>query len=48
MTDRRASWLRGVLDLLVLSCPDGRRELRLRDRKRLDEAGLGQIKGGTL
>ncbi|NEC13573.1 PadR family transcriptional regulator [Streptomyces sp. SID8014] len=48
VTDRRASWLRGVLDLLVLSCLTDGESYGYEIAKRLDEAGLGRIKGGTL
>lgn len=47
-TDRRASWLKGVLDLLVLACLTGGESYGYEIAKRLDEAGLGRIKGGTL
>ncbi|WP_433476032.1 PadR family transcriptional regulator [Spirillospora sp. CA-142024] len=47
-TDRRASWLKGVLDLLVLSCLTGGESYGYEIAKRLDSAGLGRIKGGTL
>ncbi|MFE6716034.1 PadR family transcriptional regulator [Streptomyces albidoflavus] len=47
-TDRRASWLKGVLDLLVLSCLTEGESYGYEIARRLDEAGLGQIKGGTL
>ncbi|MBB4793130.1 PadR family transcriptional regulator [Streptomyces nodosus] len=46
--DKRASWLKGVLDLLVLSCLTGGESYGYEIARRLDEAGLGQIKGGTL
>ncbi|WP_103528117.1 MULTISPECIES: PadR family transcriptional regulator [Streptomyces] len=47
-TDRRASWLKGVLDLLVLGCLTDGESYGYEIAKRLDEAGLGQIRGGTL
>jgi len=47
-TDRRASWLKGVLDLLVLACLTGGESYGYEIAKRLDDAGLGRIKGGTL
>jgi PadR family transcriptional regulator len=47
-TDRRASWLKGVLDLLVLSCLTDGESYGYEIAKRLDSAGLGQVKGGTL
>ncbi|MEU0373224.1 PadR family transcriptional regulator [Streptomyces sp. NPDC006283] len=46
--DRRSSWLKGVLDLLVLSCLTGGESYGYEISKALAEAGLGQIKGGTL
>ncbi|MEE1939597.1 PadR family transcriptional regulator [Streptomyces sp. TRM 70361] len=47
-TDRRASWLKGVLDLLVLSCLTDGESYGYEIARRLDEAGLGTIRGGTL
>ncbi|MGW0659193.1 PadR family transcriptional regulator [Streptodolium elevatio] len=47
-TDRRASWLKGVLDLAVLSCLVDGESYGYEIAKTLDEAGLGQIRGGTL
>ncbi|RAJ61625.1 PadR family transcriptional regulator PadR [Streptomyces sp. Amel2xB2] len=47
-TDRRASWLKGVLDLLVLACLRGGESYGYEIAGRLDAAGLGRIKGGTL
>ncbi|OLT26176.1 PadR family transcriptional regulator [Actinomadura sp. CNU-125] len=46
--DRRASWLKGVLDLLVLASLTDGESYGYEIAKRLAEAGLGQIKGGTL
>ncbi|MCX2181675.1 helix-turn-helix transcriptional regulator [Streptomyces sp. SKN60] len=46
--DRRPSWLKGVLDLLVLSCLTDGESYGYEIAKALAEAGLGQIKGGTL
>ncbi|MET8503590.1 helix-turn-helix transcriptional regulator [Streptomyces sp. NPDC004787] len=46
--DRRSSWLKGVLDLLVLSCLTERESYGYEIAKALAEAGLGEIKGGTL
>ncbi|MEV5824354.1 PadR family transcriptional regulator [Spirillospora sp. NPDC052242] len=46
--DRRASWLKGVLDLLVLATLTGGESYGYEIAKRLADAGLGQIKGGTL
>ncbi|MBB6118729.1 PadR family transcriptional regulator [Nocardiopsis algeriensis] len=47
-TDRRASWLKGVLDLLVLAGLAEGESYGYAIAKRLDEAGFGTIKGGTL
>ncbi|MBB0230808.1 PadR family transcriptional regulator [Streptomyces calidiresistens] len=47
-TDRRASWLKGVLDLLVLSCLTDGESYGYEIARRLEEAGLGTIRGGTL
>jgi PadR family transcriptional regulator, regulatory protein PadR len=46
--DRRSSWLKGVLDLLVLAGLTEGESYGYAIAKRLDEAGLGTIKGGTL
>ena len=46
--DRRASWLKGVLDLLVLASLTGGESYGYEIAKTLAGAGLGQIKGGTL
>ncbi|MFC8508931.1 PadR family transcriptional regulator [Streptomyces sp. NPDC057411] len=46
--DRRSSWLKGVLDLLVLSCLTDGESYGYEIAKALAEAGLGEIKGGTL
>jgi PadR family transcriptional regulator PadR len=46
--DRRASWLKGVLDLLVLSCLVDGESYGYEIAKKLDDAGLGHIRGGTL
>ncbi|MDA2815280.1 PadR family transcriptional regulator [Nocardiopsis sp. RSe5-2] len=48
MADRRASWLKGVLDLLVLAVLARGESYGYAIAKTLDEAGLGRIKGGTL
>ncbi|MEV6653219.1 PadR family transcriptional regulator [Streptomyces sp. NPDC051219] len=45
---RRSSWLKGVLDLLVLSCLTGGESYGYEISKSLAAAGLGEIKGGTL
>ncbi|MET9339675.1 MULTISPECIES: PadR family transcriptional regulator [unclassified Nonomuraea] len=46
--DRRASWLKGVLDLLVLASLTEGENYGYEIAKSLAESGLGQIKGGTL
>ncbi|MFD3512129.1 PadR family transcriptional regulator [Streptomyces sp. NPDC058657] len=46
--DRRSSWLKGVLDLLVLSCLTGGESYGYEISKALAGSGLGDIKGGTL
>ncbi|ALC20650.1 PadR family transcriptional regulator [Streptomyces pristinaespiralis] len=46
--DRRSSWLKGVLDLLVLSCLKDGESYGYEISKALAEAGVGRIKGGTL
>lgn len=46
--DRRASWLKGVLDLLVLASLTEGESYGYEISKTLADAGLGQIKGGTL
>lgn len=46
--DRRASWLKGVLDLLVLASLTGGESYGYEIAKTLAGFGLGQIKGGTL
>ncbi|MEU8530572.1 MULTISPECIES: PadR family transcriptional regulator [Streptomyces] len=46
--DRRPSWLKGVLDLLVLSCLTSGESYGYEIAKALAAAGLGEIKGGTL
>jgi PadR family transcriptional regulator PadR len=46
--DRRASWLKGVLDLLVLSCLTKGESYGYEISRALADAGLGEIKGGTL
>jgi PadR family transcriptional regulator PadR len=47
-TDRRASWLKGVLDLLVLASLTDGESYGYEIAKTLAGAGLGQIRGGTL
>ncbi len=46
--DRRASWLKGILDLLVLATLTEGESYGYEIAKTLADAGLGQIKGGTL
>lgn len=46
--DRRAQWLRGVLDLCVLAALTERERYGYELSQRLEAAGLGRIKGGTL
>ncbi|MFD6953119.1 PadR family transcriptional regulator [Nocardiopsis sp. TSRI0078] len=46
--DRRASWLKGVLDLLVLASLTGGESYGYAIARRLDESGFGRIRGGTL
>ncbi|MEE2038721.1 PadR family transcriptional regulator [Nocardiopsis sp. CT-R113] len=46
--DRRASWLKGVLDLLVLANLTGGESYGYEISRRLDECGFGKIRGGTL
>ncbi|MFB4319032.1 PadR family transcriptional regulator [Actinomadura sp. 21ATH] len=46
--DRRASWLKGVLDLLVLADLTAGESYGYEIAKRLAASGMGQIKGGTL
>ncbi|XRQ05587.1 PadR family transcriptional regulator [Actinomadura welshii] len=48
VADRRASWLKGVLDLLVLASLTRGESYGYEIAKTLAGAGLGQIKGGTL
>jgi PadR family transcriptional regulator, regulatory protein PadR len=48
VADRRASWLKGVLDLLVLASLTGGESYGYEIAKALAKAGLGQIKGGSL
>jgi len=46
--NRRTQWLRGVLDLCVLSALGGGEMYGYELAQFLDRAGLGKIKGGTL
>ncbi|WP_344448742.1 PadR family transcriptional regulator [Actinocorallia aurantiaca] len=48
ISDRRSSWLKGVLDLLVLATLTDGENYGYEIAKNLSEAGLGEIKGGTL
>lgn len=48
MKERRAGWLRGVLDLCVLAALADRERYGYELSQRLAAAGLGRIKGGTL
>lgn len=47
-TERRAQWLRGVLGLCVLGVLASGEYYGYAIAQRLEQAGLGQIKGGTL
>jgi len=46
--NRRQQWLRGVLDLCVLATLDEQERHGYAIARRLDEAGLAGVKGGTL
>jgi PadR family transcriptional regulator PadR len=46
--DRRASWLKGILDLLVLASLTEGESYGYEISKTLADAGFDQIKGGTL
>ncbi len=46
--DRRAQWLRGVLDLCVLGALSKGESYGYEIAQRLESAGLGPIAGGTL
>ena len=46
--DRRAQWLRGVLDLCVLGALTRGESYGYEIARRLDAGGLGTIAGGTL
>jgi PadR family transcriptional regulator len=46
--DRRAQWLRGVLDLCVLAALTEQERYGYDLGQRLEKAGLGRLKGGTL
>ncbi len=48
MSDRRQQWLRGVLDLCVLATLGEQERHGYAIARRLDEAGLVGVKGGTL
>jgi len=47
-SDRRALWLRGLLDLCVLAVLRGGERYGYELAQLLEQCGLGQIKGGTL
>lgn len=46
--ERKTQWLRGVLDLCVLSALTAGEKYGYELAQQMDSAGLGQIKGGTL
>ncbi len=46
--DRRAQWLKGVLDLCILGALTDGERYGYDLAQRLERAGLGRIKGGTL
>ena len=46
--DRRAQWLRGVLDVCVLGLLAGGESYGYELAQALERAGLGRIQGGTL
>lgn len=46
--ERRGQWLRGVLDVCVLALLGRHESYGYELAQALDEAGLGQIQGGTL
>lgn len=45
---RRQQWLRGVLDLCILGALEEQERHGYAIASRLEEAGLGRVKGGTL
>ncbi|GAA0800096.1 PadR family transcriptional regulator [Spirilliplanes yamanashiensis] len=47
-TDRRAQWLRGVIDLCVLGALRDGESYGYEIARRLEAAGLGPVPGGTL
>ncbi len=47
-SERRAQWLRGVLDLCVLAQLDRHESYGLGIARSLEELGLGPVPGGTL
>jgi PadR family transcriptional regulator, regulatory protein PadR len=47
-SDRRSQWLRGVLDLCVLALLEEGESYGYELAQRLDSAGLGPVRGGTL
>jgi PadR family transcriptional regulator len=46
--DRRAQWLRGVLDICVLAVLTEQERYGYDLSQRLEKAGLGRLRGGTL
>lgn len=46
--ERRSAWLRGTLDLLVLAALVDDERYGYQLAQRLEAAGLGRVKGGTL
>ncbi len=46
--ERKTQWLRGVLDLCVLTALTGGERYGYELAQHLEEAGLGKVKGGTL
>jgi PadR family transcriptional regulator len=46
--ERRAQWLRGVLDLCVLAILSDRECYGYELAQQLEKTGLGKVKGGTL
>jgi len=47
-TERKTQWLRGVLDLCVMTALTGGERYGYELAQHLEEAGLGKVKGGTL
>ena len=46
--ERRAQWLRGVLDLCVLTVLSEQERYGYELAQQLEQAGFGKVKGGTL